>query len=197
MEKLKTEADAQEREVEIHAGKAFYIDDGTFAYDTERPKFKVEDEASANWLMEKLLAMDGDLVGLAAQKAALVKNVDSMIADVTRAREGMEYRYGPELHEFAKANLPTNKSGRTTSKTWKCAFGRVSFKDKPPNLSVVNADAALTFAREAGYMDAIKSTPDKFLVSGLPLGADTPLDNDCGIVLEPAVLDVPKIKTGV
>lgn len=199
MEKLKEkQADAQEREVNIIGGKAFYIDDGTFAYLTERPAFKVEDEGSATWLMEKLSEMDGDLAGLAAQRAALVANVDSMIADVVRARDGMEYRYGPELVEFAGRNLPESKSGRTIKKTWTCPFGKVSFKDKAPRLVVVDAEKAIEWAKAVGWDDAIKVTPDSFLVSGVPKGTTiTAEDEDHGLRVEPAVLDVPTIKTGV
>lgn len=198
MEKLKEkQADAQEREVNIIGGKAFYVDDGTFAYLTERPAFKVEDEGSANWLMEKLSEMDGTLSGLKAQKAALIQNVDSMIADATRARDGMEYRYGPELIEFAGRNLPESKSGRIIKKTWTCPFGKVSFKDKAPRLVVVDAAKALACARERGWEDAIKVTPDSFLISGVPKDFDESEASEAGLLIEPAVLDIPKIKTGV
>lgn len=195
-EQLREQADA-EREVEIHAGKAFYIDDGTFAYLAERPAFKVEDEDSATWLMEKLAEMDGTTAGLVAQRAALVANIDSMIGDVKRARDGMEYRYGPELIEFAGRNLPQSKSGRTVKKTWTCPFGKVSFKDNAPRLAVEDADKALAWAREKGCYDAIKVTPDRFLISGLPAGFTIDGETATGLVLEPAVLDVPSIKTGV
>lgn len=202
-QQLREQTDAQEREVTIIGGKAFYVDDGTFAYLTERPAFKVEDEGSATWLMEKLSEMDGELAGLAERRSALVSNIDSMIADVTRSREGMEYRYGPELIEFASRNLPESKSGRVIKKTWTCPFGKVSFKDKAPRLVVVDRALAVKLCEGLELADAIKRPDPAVLVSMLPADMEARIHDeatdpaDVGFRIEPAVLDIPKIKTGV
>lgn len=148
-------------------GLLFDIETGECLGVWEKPAFHVTDTEKAEWLMRKLWDYDADILALEAREKAILENIGKMKADVKQRRDGLAYRFGPELEQFAKENLPQGK------KTWACPFGSVSFRASHGGVRVVDEKSALEIAQKSGWANAIKVT-EEFRVSQLtPLQADT------------------------
>ena len=122
--------------------------------------FQVDDLGSAEWVMEKMLTEDIEIAALEKRLEVIAANLDSMKKDRERRRKWLEYRFGDELEDFARQNLPEK------GKTWKCAYGRVSFRTTNARVGVNDETLAINFLRPIAP-DAIKTT-EKVLVSALP-----------------------------
>ena len=139
-------------------GYAYDVNTGELLYAAERGEgFKVDDQRSAEWLGEKLMGLDADIAALELQKQAVTQNVDRMVADKKRHKDGMLYRYGPQLEAFAKANLPKGK------RTWTCPFVSVAFRTVKAGFKVRDDGIALEWAK-AFCPDAVQ-TKESFLTS--------------------------------
>lgn len=152
-----------ETDVLILEGFCYSKETGELLYPAEKEGFKVDDQRSAEWLGEKLMGLDADIAALELQKQAVCQNVDRMIADKKRHRDGMTFRYGAQLEAYAKANLPKGK------RTWTCPFVSVAFRTvKAGFKSIVDMKSqnAIDWA-ETNCPQAIK-TERSVLVSLIP-----------------------------
>lgn len=152
------------------------------------PEFVVDTADKADWVMGKMLALDSeaaaiDSSAIVAQARAILANAESMKKDLTRRRDALEWRFGPELAQFAKANL-----GKT--KTWKGLYGSVSFRVTPSRLTIENESQAVEWARS--YCPEALKVTEKVLVSLVPDQDVAPI----GFAIVPAGESV-KISTGV
>lgn len=127
---------------------------------TVKPKFEVNDQESAEWVFKKLLDADAELAALAARKKALLENLGAMERNVQQRRDGLLYRFAPELENFARENLPKGK------RTWTCPYGSVSFRATSGGIKVLDDALALEVAQTEGMQNAIKVT-EAFRVSQL------------------------------
>lgn len=163
----------------------------------EKPSFHVDTQEKAEWLMEKLSGYDAEVLALDARLKALSENLGKMKADVQRKRDGLAYKYGPELEKFAKDNLPAGK------KTWVCPYGSVAFRASHGGVRVVDDRLALEMAQKSGWANAIKVS-EEFRVSQLTEAQTLEIknfyapENDMGRafkIVEPS--ELASVKTGV
>lgn len=153
-------------------------------------KWTPETVADAEWIGERLSELDAQMQALESRKAALVANIDSMIADVKRHRDGMLYKYTPALEKIALENLPQGK------KTWTSPFLKIAFRTNPARLKVEDEAKALEWAKER-CPEAVK-VKESFLVSLLPDDVEAMLmaAPAAGFIVEPE-RETVKIETGV
>jgi hypothetical protein len=118
----------------------------------EKPAFHVTDQRTAEWVLEKVSGYDADIAALDARLNALKENMEAMRRDLKQRRDGLVYRFGPELEKFAKDNLPAGK------KTWVCPYGSVAFRATQGGVKVIDEDLALEIAKENGWTNALKVT---------------------------------------
>ena len=121
--------------------------------------FRVDDTGSAEWVLEKMLVEDTELEALIIRMDIIEANLHSMKMDRQRRRAWLEMRFGSELIEFARENLPKK------AKTWKCPFGKVSFRTVGDKVKVNDEERAVNFLRDI-EPEAIKTT-EKVMVSRL------------------------------
>ena len=155
--------------------------------------FHVDDEKSAEWVLEKMQQEDAQVAGLTARLNAIKENIETLRNRHANRRTYLETKFGAELAEFAKTQL----DGKI--KSWTCPFGTVAFRSTPERLAVADEDKALEWAK-VHEPQAVKTT-EKFLISRL--GKDTQkaiLEAGTaslhGLRIEPAGESVT-IKTGV
>lgn len=141
-------------------GNVYDSDTGEHLGVVGKPEFHVIDQASAEWVLEKMAALDSDILAIEARLKALSENLGVMKAEKERNRAGLLYKFGPELEHFAKENLPNGK------KTWTCPYGSVSFRSTSGGLRVKDKDAALEIATMQGWTNTIKVT-EEFQISRL------------------------------
>ena len=122
-----------------------------------KQEFEVTDEATAEWLGERLSEIAGTITGLQARKESLIARMDTLIAERASHLDGMLFKYGPSLTAYASCHLP--KDG----KTYTNPFVAVSFRDVPARIGVKDTERALEYARQK-CPDAVK-TEEKVLVS--------------------------------
>lgn len=111
------------------------------------PEFVIDSRERADWVLGKMLHLDAeiaaiDTAAIVQQARAILENAEAKKKDLARRRAALEWRFGPELAQFAKANL-----GKT--KTWKGYYGSVSFRATPAKLKVSDPVKAAWWALEA------------------------------------------------
>lgn len=145
----------------IPAGDAVYeVDPETgevLAVHPPEPEFVIDSRERADWVLGKMLVLDTEIAAIdnsaiVQQARAVIANAEKMKADLARRRAALEWRFGPELAHFARANL-----GKT--KTWRGYYGSVSFRATPARLTVCDLDKAAWWALGA-CPDAARVTFD-------------------------------------
>ena len=171
-------------------------------YDTEtgeclgtvKPEFHVTDQASAEWVMEKVFSLDAEIAAYEARLKALSENIGAMKRTKEQQRAGILYRFGPEVENFAKENLPKGK------KTWTCPYGSVSFRTTQAKLDIADQDRAIVWAKSEAP-EAVKVT-ESILKSMIPADKvnwimENPTSADAnGFTIVPAG-ESSTIKTGI
>lgn len=122
-------------------------------------EFHVEDEKSAEWVMEKLLDADCELSAIVKREESILENVRKMRSAIESRKAALLWKFKNELEEFARQNLPKGK------KTWACPYGSISFRTSGGKLKVADPERALAWAKEHD-VDAIKVT-EEFQISRL------------------------------
>lgn len=113
-------------------------------------EFHVEDMASAEWVLERMAEVDGDILGLEARLAAITDQMGAMVRDRKNRREWLDRRFGAELEHFAAGELLGAKT-----RTLKTPYGSLSFRTSPGSIKVVNEEGALEWAK-AHCPEAVK-----------------------------------------
>lgn len=175
-------------------GLLFDADTGEFLSVVKSPEFHVIDVATAEWVLEKVSKLEAEAMALQARLTALAENLGRMMAEKKRQSEGLLYRFGPEIEQVAKENMPKGK------KTWTCAYGSVAFRATKARVDIRDNALALEWAK-VHAPDAVKVTesvlksliPDEILANFTdnPTYADTE-----GFTVVPAG-ESSTIKTGV
>lgn len=122
--------------------------------------FAVTDEASADWVLEKMVDADLEVKRLEQKLKALQENLGAQLKKAKARQAGLLARFEGELEQFYLANPP--KKGRTVQLT----FGKLSMRTVPGGLRVRDESMALMFAQGLDWSDAIKVTTS-FQVSAL------------------------------
>lgn len=103
--------------------------------------FRVTDEASADWVLERIASAEADALRDRALLASVAERLEAKIKASERRAEWLRSRFGPELEEFARAGLEGSKS-----KTLKLTWGSLSFRSKPAALKIVDQEKAVKWA---------------------------------------------------
>lgn len=119
--------------------------------------FRVCDEASADWCLERMQELDLLRNAEELRKAAIVANIDTRIAQIDRRRAWLQTRFGPQLAEWAKANLP--KRGKTVT----LDHGKIAFRTTQGSIEVTDMVAAVAWAKK-NFPDAVKREVKEWVV---------------------------------
>lgn len=125
-------------------------------------RFAVWDQSSAEWVLEKVQILDAEAAALQARKKTIIRNLDSMLADVERRRKWWALRFSDELQAWTERELAGKKS-----RTIKTPFGRLFFKKQPRKLEVTDPDRLLEWAKTVAR-DAVKQGKEHVNVSEIP-----------------------------
>jgi len=163
--------------------------------DLPKPAFEVTDEESAEWVLSKIADAEAEVLKLQAMLSSVAERLQSRMKDQQKRIEWLNARYGADIAEVAKANLPKGK------KTWKGVNGQVAFRTTNPRLDIPkeNTEKALGWLKDNGITQAIKVT-ESILKSEIPddktalLMEDAELRQIAGFELIPAGESV-KIET--
>lgn len=112
---------------------------------TEREDFHITDDASANWYLRKIAALEDEKARVKAQCEAIVKRLDG-------DAEGLRRLYESELQTYVRQKLADSKSRR---KSVHFLQGTAQFRTVPARVVITDPQAALDYARQH-LPDAVK-----------------------------------------
>lgn len=127
----------------------------------ERPEFRVTDEASAEWVLEKIMNAEADAARDKIKLKAVVERLEAAIKASEKRAEWFRNRYVGELEEFARERLEGAKT-----KTLKLTWGSISFRTVKGGLRVADPEAALEWAKQ--YAPESVKVSESFQITKLP-----------------------------
>lgn len=116
---------------------------------TPKPEFHITNAEEAEWVFGKLCDSESEEARLKMVLASVKERLESDIKAEKRKQEYLRWKYGNELAEFAKNNLPQGK------RTYKGIFGEVAFRSTAERIDVVDDGLAIDWA-EANSPNAVK-----------------------------------------
>ncbi|MEN6537404.1 MAG: host-nuclease inhibitor Gam family protein [Bryobacteraceae bacterium] len=122
--------------------------------------FQVNDEDSANWVLEKIMNAEADIAREQMKLRAIQERSQANVKRLDRRVEWLKARFGPELEEFASKQLEGKKS-----RTLNLLFGKLSFRKNAGGIRVADEMPAIEWAK-AKCPDAVK-VKESFLISSL------------------------------
>jgi len=130
---------------------------------TPTPEFEVTDEESAEWVLAKIADSEAEVLKLQLMLNSVAERLQSRMKDQTRRIEWLKARYGADIAEVAKANLPKGK------KTWKGVNGQVAFRTTNPRLDIPkdSTEKTIGWLKDNGLNQAVKVT-ESVLKSEIP-----------------------------
>lgn len=126
-----------------------------------KAEFQVTDEKSADWVLEKMMDEELNIIREDIKLKALAENCEDRKAQSRKRIEFLKWKFGPQLEAFAAKQLENAKA-----KTWKGTFGKLSFRNTKGGLRVVDKAEALIVAQVNGFTNAVKVT-EEFQISKL------------------------------
>ncbi len=129
-------------------------------------QFAVDDRASADWVLGKMLAEEAamaavDLTEAVIHARAILANAEALKKEKQRRLDYLHYRFDGELGEFARVQM-----NGSPSRTFKTINGSISLRSVKGGLRVKDEASALDTANRHGWSNAVKVT-EKFLISQL------------------------------
>jgi hypothetical protein len=163
--------------------------------DSPTTPFRIIDDSSAEFVLRLWHEVEGKITGLQARRDALVSQMDSIIRDESRRLAWLEYRFGPELRQYAKSQL------KGKGKTKKFAWGSVSFRENKRSNVIVSEDEALAYVeafapqlvkqkRWVGVTEVLEAARIAESVLGEP-------QKDLGFMKHTGASETAKISTGI
>jgi hypothetical protein len=125
--------------------------------------FTVRDQASAEWVLERIFDAESQEAALGERLRIIAKNIVEMQAAQRRRVEWLRKRFEPELRQWAEHEL----EGKRT-RSIRTPFGTLSFRKGQRKVAVDDEAPAVEWA-EKNRPDAVKVTK-KLLVSALEEG---------------------------
>ncbi len=128
--------------------------------ETEVPGgFTIDTKEKADWFLRKLSEFDAEEAKLKAQGAALMAQLDAMVARNKTDRDAFNGRFCQQFEHFVREQIAQDKKGRRSVLFF---HGTAQLRTVPPRLVVESAQDAMTTAR-AVCPDAVKlETREKF-----------------------------------
>ena len=127
----------------------------------EQPEFRVTDEASAEWVLERIMNAEADAARDRLKLKAVAERLEAAIKASEKRAEWFRGRYGSELEEFARVRLEGAKT-----KTLKLTWGSISFRSVKGGLRVSDPEAALKWAKQ--YAPESVKVSESFQITKLP-----------------------------
>lgn len=127
--------------------KGLLIDNGTgeiMGMVGAPPTFFVDTPEAAGWVLRKMMEEEGALADIRAQQSAIMANLDKMAGERVRRLGWLHWRYDHELADFAKNELARTNS---KTKTWRCAWGLVSFRLTKGTNKIIDMKSAVIWAK--------------------------------------------------
>jgi hypothetical protein len=179
------------RELELIGDEYYDKETGEFVGLKVDDGFKVKDQGSMEWVLEKKLSYETNLRAEEARIDAILANYEKMRKKAESKLRWFEARFLPEVEEYAKTQL-TGKS-----KFIECPYGRVSFRTKKGGVRITDKEKALSYAKIEGWTNAINVEETLLIRSLTPaqkavIEARTPQ----GFTIEPDV-ELCYVNTGV
>jgi len=148
------------------------------AHREAKPEFHVTDEKSAEWVLEKLHALDGETAGLQMRLQAVQEQIGAMVREKQNRRNWMQMRFGAELEEFARKQLEGKKS-----RSLKLLWGTLAFRTTNARIALREGVEAKQSLAKGSVLPrlpliswALKNAPEavkateEFQISQLPEG---------------------------
>lgn len=148
-------------EYTVIAGLRYDTETGECYGPDQAEPFRVTDEASADWVLEKMVDADLEVKRLEQKMKALQDNLGAQLKKAKARQVGLLRRFESELEEYYRANPPQK------GKTLQLTFGKLSMKTIPGGLRVKDQSLAIQWAALLGFHDAVKLT-EEFRITGLP-----------------------------
>lgn len=126
------------------------------------PRFEVDSESAAKWVLQKLMSEEASLMAVRLQQAAINKNLDTEARSHEQRIAYFHRRFDASLREFAERALEGKKT-----RTWRCAWGTVSFRKTSGTNKIIDLKAAVDWARRH-VPTAIKTTESVSVTDLLP-----------------------------
>lgn len=143
----------QDNAVEID-GNLYDKETGEFLQSVGRKSdWLPQDASDYEWLGGKLAESDAEVAAIEARRKFYNDNFDAMVRDAKRKKDGLLWKFGRMIEDFAKGNLPKGK------KTWTCPTMSVAFKAHGEDVFVEDKKAALAWAQEKAP-EAIVQKPE-------------------------------------
>jgi len=98
-------------------------------------RFRVHDERTADWVLQQIARAQDELERITVQYESRKKDLEKRI-------EWFRKRFGFELEQWARKNLPHNR------KTVKLAHGNLRFRTVKPQVEIVDQEKALDWAKQ-------------------------------------------------
>ena len=127
-------------------GLPYYEDSGEYLeVDAAAPfdvveRFRVQDEASAEWALQRKAEVESEILRIEALRDALVKTANEKIKQQKRKLAWLNYRFDDDLIRWARERIKTTKT-----KTLKLIGGSISFRKGKGPRAIINEDQALQF----------------------------------------------------
>lgn len=119
----------------------------------DRQAFEVTDEASAEWVLEKIMDAEVEAARHRMKLKAIADNLESQAKAADKRAEWLRVRFGHGLEAFARTRLEGQKC-----KTLKLTYGSVGFRTVKGGLRVTDPALALEVAVREGMVNAVKTT---------------------------------------
>lgn len=103
--------------------------------ETEREAFRIKDDASADWYVSKIAAIDAEMALLKAQAEAAIKRLQT-------EKEGLETLYQGQLEAYVRQVIEGDKRGR---KSHILPHGTCKFTKVPARLTLAGETEAVAY----------------------------------------------------
>lgn len=130
-----------------------------------KPDFRVTDAESADWVLKKICDAESEIARLDMVLASVRERLEADRKAQARRVEYLKAKFGADLEEFAKENLPKGK------RTWHGTWGEVAFRSTKPRLDIEDDAKALAWAKASPLTESAVKVTEKLNKSELP--ADT------------------------
>jgi hypothetical protein len=110
---------------------------------TEAKPFSIQSIEAADWVMSLKMREEAKMLAIAAQRVALMANLDGLTVEPRNRLKGLAYRFDRELEVFARKELDGSKS-----KTMKLPHGSIAFRKTPGSAEILDPAQAIAYVEE-------------------------------------------------
>lgn len=134
------------------------IDEETGEILEVKNNFAVVDEASANWVLEKMLDEQLEIEKLQSKLITIKEQIEKQISQHQRRLDGLRFRFDAELSSFTRSQIEGGKR-----KSLALDYGTLSFRNVKGKLKVKDNESALLWAKT--YAPNAIETKESFKIS--------------------------------